>query len=115
MKKLLLLITFVCLTPCTASTQDNCEPGSSNGEWVLESECSPDAWDDIYVAIRVEGNYMYVVDWCAETCSINCMGQCSAYGTTFPSTDPPCYPESAKVYKWVCIDKEKNLGPGKCQ
>ncbi len=93
----------------------SCEPGSSNGKWVLESQCSPEAWDNIYVTSKIDGNYKYEVDWCAAPCSTNCLGSCSDYGTSFPSSGvTPCYSESTKVYYWVCIQKEKNNGPPLC-
>ena len=118
MKQLIIIIILALSAPsmAAATTQSSCDPGSSKGQWVLESQCSPNAWDDIYVTTRTEGDYKYVVDWCAAPCSQNCLGHCSAYGTSFPSSGATaCYAESAKVYKWVCVEKEKNQGPPQCK
>lgn len=109
----MLKITFSCLFMLIIAdfSWATCEIGSQGGEWILESQCAPGGWDGIYVTTIIEGDYKYEVDWCSAPCSTNCLGNCPAYGTSFPGSGAtPCYAESVKKYRWVCIELDNNLG-----
>lgn len=111
---------FLTVTVCTgfffvAQSHAACEVNGPDGKWVFVEHQEPQAWDGVFIATNIIGNYKYQVDWCGAPCNRNCRGTTPAYGTSFTwSGVQECWAESARIWQWQCDrQNQPNNGPGK--